>query len=158
MEGIAQAANLPTLSTHIISAFPDVDMRKVKRLRNQYWNAIKHFYSQDGKTPRDDEELLADFSDVANDAVLFEGWLDYLQVVGRLPVSAQVFQLWWYAMNEERMTPETDPTPFRKAFPDIRRRQRTEQKRMLRRAIERYRGNEEILRDPRTEPHYLSGD
>jgi len=61
-------------------------------------------------------------------------------------------------MNEERMTPETDPTPFRKAFPDIRRRQRTEQKHMLRRAIERYRGNEEILRDPRTEPHYLSGD
>jgi len=70
MEGIAQAANLPTLSTHIVSAFPDVDMRKVKRLRNQYWNAIKHFYSQDGKTPRDDEELLADF--------IFRLWADSL--------------------------------------------------------------------------------
>ena len=30
-------------------------MAKIKSLRNQYWNAIKHFYSRDNKTARDDE-------------------------------------------------------------------------------------------------------
>ena len=43
---------------------------------------------------RDDEALMAAFSDRRNDAVLFMGWLDYLNFVGRLPVEAQVFQVW----------------------------------------------------------------
>ncbi len=92
---------MPTLSSHILETFPDVDMRKVRALRNQYWNAIKHYYQRDNKTARDDEALLADFSDRANDAPLFMGWLDYMQLTQRLPVEAQVFQVWWYATNEE---------------------------------------------------------
>lgn len=132
--------------------FPDVDMRKVKALRNQYWNAIKHFYRPDGKTARDDRELMAGFTDAANDAPLFMGWLDYLLLSKRLPVEAQVFQVWWYATNEDKMNPEVDPAPYRTIFPDIADLDRGDQKRRLRRVVEKYRKDRLILADPRTEP------
>ena len=151
IEGLAEQANIPTLSTHILKTFPDVDFRKIKRLRNQYWNALKHFYQQDGKTVREDEALMRDFADTANDTVLFMGWLDYLLLVKRLPVEVQVFQVWWYATNEQRMNPDADPTPYRSMFPGIMKVDRQEQKRRLRRVIEKYRKNKEILSDPRTE-------
>lgn len=103
MEGLTEQAELPTLSTHILSTMPDLDRCKLVRLRNQYWNALKHFYAHDKKTVRDDEALMADFTDAANDAVLFDGWLNYLMLTKRLPVEAQVFQVWWFATNEEKM-------------------------------------------------------
>lgn len=151
MEGLANQNDIPTLSSHILKTHPGIDIAKIKRLRNQYWNAIKHFYSHDQKTARDDEQLMADFSDEKNDAVLFMGWLDYQLFTKRLPVEVQVFQVWWYATNEQRMNPEADPTPYRTVFPDIMKFDRTEQKRRLRRVAEGYRGNREILADPRTE-------
>jgi hypothetical protein len=82
IEGLATEANLPTLSTHILQTFPDVDMWKIRALRNQYWNTIKHYYKRDNATARNDEALMADFSDRANDAPLFMGWLDYMQLTG----------------------------------------------------------------------------
>ena len=151
IEGLTEQAAIPTLSTHILETVPDIDLRKIKRLRNQYWNAIKHFYQQDGKTARDDEALMADFTDQANDAVLFMGWLDYLLLEKRLPVEAQVFQVWWYATNPSSMNADTDTKPWESVFPNISKQSRQEQKRRLRRAVEKWRANSEILRDPRTE-------
>lgn len=89
IEGLAESACLPTLSTHILATFLGIDMKGIKSLRNQYWNAMKHFYLINGKKPRDDDGLMADFSDAANDTVLFMGWLDHLQLMRRLPVEAQ---------------------------------------------------------------------
>jgi hypothetical protein len=155
MEGLAEQSGLETLSSHILATFPDMDFAKVKRLRNQYWNAIKHFYKADNSTAREDEALMADFSDRANDAVLFMGWLDYAQREARLPVEVQVFQVWWYATNESRMAPHVDPTPWRTIFPDIAGQDRKEQKRRLARVVEKYRRDKAILADPKTEPGRL---
>ena len=94
---------------------------------------------------------MADFSDRANDAPLFMGWLGYMLLTERLPVEVQVFQVWWYATNEDKMNPHSDPTPYRSIFPGIGTVARFEQKRRLRRAVERYRRNREILADKRTE-------
>lgn len=151
IEGLAEQADIPTLSTHILTTFPEVDFRKIKGLRNQYWNAIKHFYRQDNKTARDDEALMADFTDRANDAVLFMGWLDYLLLTKRLPLEVQVFQVWWYATNEASMNPAVDPAPYRTLFPGINAVDRAEQKRRLRRTIEKYRRDAAIVADPKTE-------
>ena len=151
IEGLASANDIPTLSSHILQTHPSSDISTIKRLRNQYWNAIKHFYTHDNKTARDDEELMADFSDEKNDGVLFMGWLDYQLLVKRLPVEVQVFQVWWYATNEQRLNPNTDPMPFRSLFPGIMKADRTEKKRQLKRVTEKYRRNREILEDPRTE-------
>ncbi|MEO5322813.1 hypothetical protein PV773_05755 [Mesorhizobium sp. CC13] len=151
IEGLASQAQIPTLSTHILRTFPDVDIRKIAALRNQYWNAIKHYHRRDNSTARNDEALLAEFTDAANDAPLFMGWLDYMLLTKILPVEAQIFQVWWYATNEDKMNPAVDPTPFRTFFPRIGEVGRIEQKRRLRRAVEKYRNNREILADPRTE-------
>ncbi len=151
IEGLADQNKIPTLSSHILQTHPDINMAKIKGLRNQYWNAIKHFYSRDNETARDDEELMASFSDDKNDSVLFMGWLDYQLLTKRLPVEVQVFQVWWYATNEQRINPDVDPTPYRIVFPDIMKFDRGEQKRRLKRVTEKYRDNREILADARTE-------
>lgn len=156
VEGLAKEADLPSISTHILQTVPDIDQRKLKRLRNQHWNALKHFYEQDGKTVRDDQALMADFTDAANDAVLFGGWLDYLLITKRLPVEAQVFQVWWFAMNPRSMNPDADRSPWQSIFPNIDKQPRKEQKRRLRRAVEKWRESKEILQDPRTELGPLS--
>ena len=148
MEGIAEQASLPTLTTHILTAYPGFDRAQVNRLRNQYWNAIKHFYARDNRAARDDEALMADFSDASNDAVLFMGWLNYMAVVKRLPIEVQVFQVWWYATDERRMSEKVDPTLWQTLFPNIAADTRRDQKRRLREAIEAYRDDPEIRSQP----------
>ncbi len=151
IEGLALSSGTPTLSTHIIKTFPDMDYKTIGHRRSRYWNAIKHFYQMDKKTPRDDEALLSNFSDVDNDSALFAGWFDYLSLTKRVPVEVQVFQVWWYALNEDKMNPNVDRTPFRITFPGMKGVDRREQKRRLRRKIEAYRHNKSLLADPRTE-------
>ena len=34
MDRLAEQAAIPTLSTHILESFPDVEMRKIKQFRN----------------------------------------------------------------------------------------------------------------------------
>lgn len=152
IEGLAETVNIPTLSTHILQTFPEFSVADIKRRRNEYWNAIKHFYTLGKKPlPRKDELLLAGFSDEANDAPLFMGWLDYLLLTNRLPVEAQVFQIWWYALNENALKPGTNNMPHRSAFPEIICADRLEQKRQLRCKIEEYRYNQVLLTHPKTE-------
>jgi hypothetical protein len=83
------------------------DRKAIRRKRNQYWDAFKHFFDLKG-LPREDEELLAQFNDINNDVAMFIGWWDYMTVQKRLPVAAQVFQVWWYALNEEKLSPDAD--------------------------------------------------
>jgi hypothetical protein len=63
--------------------------------------------------------------------------------------------MWWYALNETKLAAGSDLDTIRKAFPGITSCDRTERKRRLRRAVEKYRKNAEILRDPRTEVNPL---
>ena len=122
----------------------------MRRLRNVYWNAFKHFANREG-LPREDEELLKDINDTKNDVALFIGWYDYALLQKRLPVAAQVFQVWWYALNEDKVSEDADFRVFRTAFPDIVSHDRAEQKRRLRRKIEKYRDDKKLLADPATE-------
>jgi hypothetical protein len=150
IEGLAEAKAEKVFATHILKTQPDIDRAKVRRLRNVYWNAFKHFSNREG-LPREDEELLKDFSDSKNDVALFIGWYDYAILQRRMPVAAQVFQVWWYALNEDKVSEDADFGVFRTAFPDIVRQDREEQKRRLRRKIEKYRSDKKLLADPATE-------
>ena len=115
-----------------------------------YWNAFKHMMMKNGEV-RDDTDTLASFSDTKNDAALFVGWWDYCAVTKKLPLPAQVFQVWWYALNERRLSLGADLTSIRQTFPNILTAERAEQKRGLRRAVERYRHERGVLSDPCTE-------
>ncbi len=152
VEGLAKHGDIPSVSTHILKTLPSIDYRKVKDLRNQFWNAFKHFHAPDRKTVRDDDALIADFTDAANDAVLFMGWLDYLMLTKRLPLEAQIFLAWWYDTNPQRMVGGEGVH----IFPGIDKQPRWEQKRRLRRAVEKWRNNRKLLEDPRTERGPLS--
>ena len=51
-----------------------------------------------------------------NDAVLFMGWVDYMQLAQKLPIEVQVFFAWWYATNPKKMNPGADTTPAQVFF------------------------------------------
>ena len=150
IEAIAEAQGEEPFAMHILQTQPDIDRKAIRNLKKQYWNAFKHFSDQKGLA-REDEDLLSHFDDTKNDAALFVGWWDYMTVQKRLPAVAQVFQVWWYALNEEKLSPDADLGVMRTAFPDVRHRPRVEQKRQLRRAIEKYRTDCGLLADPATE-------
>jgi hypothetical protein len=84
-----------------------------------YWNAFKHFSNRDG-LPRKDEELLKDFDDIKNDVALFIGWYDYAILQKKMPVAAQVFQVWWYALNEDKVSEDADFGVFWNGVPGYR--------------------------------------
>jgi hypothetical protein len=98
---------------------------------------------------------LAAFDDTKNDAALFVGWWDYYAVTGKLPLPVQVFQIWWYALNEEKLALVTDLGTIRKTFPDISSCDRPDRKRKLRRAVGKYRNDAATLKDSRTEVNPL---
>ncbi|MDN4982294.1 hypothetical protein QY049_03530 [Bradyrhizobium sp. WYCCWR 13022] len=154
IEAIAASENIKTFSSHILGTYPDLDVGKIRRLQRQYWNAFKHLSTKEGFR-REDDELLASFNDTANDAAIFIGWWDYFSVTGRLPLPVQVFQLWWFSLNEEKLAPGADLATIRKLFPDVMKQTRTEQKRRLRRAVEKYRHDTAVLQDSRTEGNPL---
>ena len=68
---------------------------------------------------RDDSEILARFSDKMNDAPLFIGWWYYLAVAKKLPIAAQVFQFWYYALYPQTLAAEADTTGIFQLFPDL---------------------------------------
>jgi hypothetical protein len=79
-----------------------------KALRNQYCNAFKHATTQKG-VGRDDADLFQRFSDEMNVHSHFVGWYDYTVAIGELPIEAQVFQIWYFALYPEKLNPDAGP-------------------------------------------------
>jgi hypothetical protein len=154
IEQLATLNNLRPFSTHILETMPDIDIKKIRLLQRRYWNAFKHLNNLGGG-PRADDATLAAFDDTKNDAALFTGWHDYFAVTGRLPLPAQVFLLWYFSLNEEKLEPSTNFDTIRAAFPAITKTDRAEQKRRLRRMVEKYRHAPKTLQDPQTENNPL---
>jgi hypothetical protein len=76
-EHLTRKAGEEPFIAHMMTTFPDLDTKEIRRLSNQYCNAFKHATSHKG-VERSDEELLERFSDRVNDHTLFVGWHDYM--------------------------------------------------------------------------------
>ena len=150
LDAIAEEGGAPPFRAHIRQTHPDFNVADVKRLRNQFWNAFKHLSDRSG-IPRNDQDLLAAFSDEQNDAALFIAWHDYNAVTGKLPIAAQVLQVWYQALNEDKLHPDADLDLMRQAFPGVVDLPRPEQKRMLRETVERYEQSDNLLAAEATE-------
>ena len=150
IEAIANVASVEPLTTHMLATKPNLEIKELRRIQRLYWNAFKHMTQRKGEV-RDDVTILADFDDRINDGILFMGWWDYQAVTQKLPLSAQVFQVWWYALNEDKLSPDANTATIRLAFPNITSVGRQEQKRRLRQAIEKYATDPAIMCDPHTE-------
>jgi hypothetical protein len=133
-EQLARQAQQEPFASEIMTTFSDLEVRDIRRIRNQFWNAFKHATTLSGQT-RDDEQLLAHFDDRQNEHALFVGWYDYMMATSRLPIEAQVFQIWYFALYPEKLAPEVSPTPYTNFFPAMKTIDRTEQKRRLREVI-----------------------
>jgi hypothetical protein len=144
--------------SHALETFPDLEIAELRRLQNQFWNAFKHATAHGGKD-RADRELLERFNDLQNDHSLFVGWYDYMLAVGSMPVEAQAFQAWYFALYPEKLDPNLDKSKYETLFPNLRDLSRKQQKSALRDAIAYARSNTAIMADKRTDtsPLILGG-
>jgi hypothetical protein len=153
-EHLTRKAAAEPFSTHILKTMSDLNIGDVRRLQNQYWNAFKHAATRGG-LDRPDQQLIERFTDEVNDHALFIGWHDYMLASGSLPLEAQTFQTWYFAMYSDKLAPEVDAARFHSVFPKILEVGRAEQKAMLRAVTERYRKDNAIMSDPQTDPRPL---
>ncbi len=151
---LAAQAGLDNSTAHILKTNPSLALADVKFLRNEYWNAFKHATSRDG-TARADQETLDAFSDLKNDAPLMLAWMDYHRITQRMPIAAQVFQCWFFAMYEEKLALTLSRDLYRRAFPGIREAARGEQKARLRSGLRGAEANVQLLNKAETEPRLL---
>ena len=90
-----------------------------------------------------------------NDHTFFVGWYDYVLAVGALPIEAQVFQAWYFALYPEKLSPEVDRTQFKRIFPKLEEESRADQKKALRAVIAKYRLDDELMSNLATDPRPL---
>ena len=148
LDELAALKGAVPLSKLMLQTYPDYNEAKLRGVRNLYWNAFKHLMNRDGVL-RDDEKLLARFDDSKNDTALFVGWRDYVAITRKFPIEAQVFITWWFAINGEE--DEANMKEVRAIFPGITTVDRTEQKRRLRRAVEKTKKDRGLAEHPATE-------
>ena len=161
IEFYAQKLGKEPFTTSILRDNPHLDDARLRHLQRQHWTAFKHATRHVGTArglaeERDDEDLLASFSDEQNDLPLMIGWADYANVTGQMPIEAQVQQVWWIAQNLNKLNPERDTEPYRNLFPDVTSLPRAERKQRLREMIDRARSTmPEVLQAAGTEPRPL---
>jgi hypothetical protein len=153
-EHLTRKAGKEPFSTHALATFPSLDIGKIRRVQNEYWNAFKHATTRDG-LDRADEALLASFDDEANNHTLFVGWHDYMLATGSLPPEAQVFQIWYFALYPDKLDPNVDRTPFTHTFPDLKGKSWPERKKVLRGKIAAARNDSDLMGDPQTDARPL---
>jgi len=155
IEYYAKKAGAQPFSSHMLKAFPDLDIGGLRRIQRQYWNAFKHATHLQGGKERDDDELLSQFTDIQNDHALFVGWYDYALAVNALPIEAQAHQVWYIALYPEKLDPKHSIERYEKIFPNLRARSRPEQKRMLNETIKSARSDASFMNDPQTDTRDL---
>lgn len=134
IESISSHENIDVFTNKLIRQNPGLDIKEFRKIRSKYWNAFKHATSKNKNLLRNDESLLKGFSDKINDSILLLSWTDYSSYTKKLPIEAQVFQTWFYALNEEKLDPKVNKEPYRNIFPEIKNKTRIEQKLILKRA------------------------
>jgi hypothetical protein len=151
IEYYAKKAGAEPFTSHILKTFPALDIKGVRQRQRQFWTAFKHATHQGSGQERDDDELLAHFDDEQNDHTLFIGWYDYALATGKMPIEAQLHQVWYIALHPIKLAPQHSAEPYDEVFPALRTKSRGEQKRMLNQAIESRRTDADLMSDPLTD-------
>ncbi|GGE50059.1 hypothetical protein GCM10011517_17290 [Actibacterium pelagium] len=125
-------------------------MKEIHKLRNQYWVALKHSKDKSGQ-PFELPSALEGFSDTTNDHYLFVTWYDYAKAGYPLPIGAQVFQVWYYAMYPDKLANAEEEEVSKRVFSNVTEIERFEQKKRLRQKVEIYLHDKELLAHPKTD-------
>lgn len=140
---------------HALAVHTDLTDQDYKRIRSFYWNAFKHVTRTSGRK-REDSHVFSKFDDSRNDHALFVAWYDYGSCTDKLPIAAQVLQVWYYAMYPERLS-ERD-TKAQALFPGISTLDRSSQKAMLRHVYGAHKNDPSLLAASATEAAALVWD
>jgi hypothetical protein len=153
-EYLAVKASGQPFTARALATFRNNSWRDIRRTRNQFWSSFRY-----ATTHNDDQDgyirLISGFSDLQNDHALLVGWYDLMLASKKLPIEAQMFQSWYFALYPEKLGSEADVSRYETLFPGLRDLARSEQKKALRDAIERSRQDPAIMNDPATERGYL---
>jgi hypothetical protein len=153
-EYLAVKASGQPFTARALATFRNNSWRDIRRARNQFWSSFRYATTHD-----DDKEgysrLMSGFSDLQNDHALLVGWHDLMLASKKLPIEAQMFQSWYFALYPERLGSEADVSRYETLFPGLRDLSRSDQKEALRNAIEHSRQDPAIMNDPATEQGYL---
>jgi hypothetical protein len=153
-ECLAVRADGQPFSARALARFRNNSLRDIRRARNQFWSSFRHAIT------RGDDEVshnrpLSDFSDLQNDDALLVGWYDLMLAFKKLPIQAQVFQSWYFALHPDKLSSQADVSRYETLFPRLRDLSRSDQKQALRDAIELAQQDPAIMDDPATEQGYL---
>ena len=134
LEGLAGSNGHVTVASVILSSRAYLTPAKLIQLRNEKWNAMKHFSTRAG-APRADEPLLSSFSDKDNDSRLFEAWFHYGQLRGSQPLDAHLLEMW--VLHSSGLLEGEDQEICGRLFPDQSNPSRSARKDQLRKCIAR---------------------
>lgn len=155
--GLARS-NAKDTFTELAATANTKPLKEMRKIRSMFWNAFKHYYEQDGKTVRQDEELIERFfedPDHINSADLFMGWYDYMMAGNPLPIEVQVLQIWQWSKDVGKLSDAHDKEGYQELFPRLKEKTRAEQKEALREVIARYRADQELMSHPHTDARPL---
>ena len=86
---------------------------------------------------------------------LLVGWYDLMLASKKLPIQAQVFQSWYFALHPDKLSSQANVSRYETLFPRLRDLRGSDQKQALRDAIELAEKDPAIMNDPATEQGYL---
>jgi hypothetical protein len=134
---------------------PNLPFEELRGMQRRYWNAFKHATERKG-VERQDNEILANFTDEQNDVALLIGWHDYHMATKKIPMEAQTHMAWYITLHPEKLNPGHELERYTRYFSaEIKNKSRSMQKAELRSVIERTRSVHEIMGHAETDTRGL---
>jgi len=136
IESMAHHKEVEIFTDSLLKTNKNINLKDFRKIRSKYWNAFKHATMKGKDILKEDQELLSSFSDKLNDYILLISWSDYSFYTKKMPIEAQVFQTWFFAIHDETLAPNIDKKKYQNIFPNIKEKTRIEQKKILKKACE----------------------
>jgi hypothetical protein len=144
LDTLSERNNTESFFDHASAANPSLTKMDYYAAANLYRNAFKH-------CDRKDESVTGQFDDQANAHLLFICWFTYANLCGKLPVEAQIFQVWYFNVESHRTSNTNIVELSVELFGDLKAVDQSERKSRLQKIVADYLGDEELANDPRTE-------
>jgi hypothetical protein len=147
IDTLATRAGVDSISDQTREHIPLGKDLKYDYINSPYRNFFKH-------ADRDPDASVPPLKDGIVESIVFLAVEDYLRVFEMSPVEFQVYQLWYLAKNEEKLSIDAIAhvlDDIRRAFPNIRNLARDEQLSMARSVLASAQTDADLKKDSRTE-------
>jgi hypothetical protein len=141
---LADISGTRTFRDHVSETFSGFSSKQYFNAANFFRNAFKHLDKVG------DQVLIDQFDDEQNKHLLFVCWYTYGNLTS-LPIEAQCFELWYFALEGERSSDKELVRDAVSYFGEMGDLPTSKQKLCLRAGIETARSDEITMSDPRTE-------